>query len=92
MTVSACNQAEHDAAFPDEQLLDRAQAIAEKIAANAPRALRLTKRLLREAQHSRASDVMELSAAFQAIAHETRDHVEAVSALLERRTPAFTGE
>ena len=77
---------------PDAQLLDRALAIAEKIAANAPRALRLTKRLLREAQHSRASDVMELSAAFQAIAHETRDHVEAVSALLEKRTPTFTGD
>lgn len=77
---------------PDDQLLDAALAMAGKIAANPARALRLTKRLLREAQHSRASDVLELSAAFQAIVHETKDHAEAVAAVLEKRPPVFTGE
>lgn len=77
---------------PDEQLLDAALAMAGRIAANPPRALRLTKRLLREAQHSRAHDVLELSAAFQAIVHETGDHAEAVAAILEKRTPSFTGD
>jgi len=76
----------------DDALLDAALTMAAKITANAPRALRLTKRLLREAQHSRASDVLELSAAFQAIAHETADHDEAVAALIEKRAPNFTGE
>jgi enoyl-CoA hydratase/carnithine racemase len=37
-------------------------------------------------------DVLELSAAYQALAHETADHVEAVDALLEKRAPNFTGE
>jgi rubrerythrin len=32
-----------------------------------------------------------MSAAFQAIAHETEDHREAVSAMLEKRDPHFTG-
>jgi 2-(1,2-epoxy-1,2-dihydrophenyl)acetyl-CoA isomerase len=77
---------------PDDDLLDAALALAGRIAANAPRALRLTKRLLREAQHGRAHDVLELSAAFQAIAHETRDHAEAVAAILDKRAPSFTGD
>ncbi|MET0251511.1 MAG: crotonase/enoyl-CoA hydratase family protein [Novosphingobium sp.] len=77
---------------PDEHLLDAALALAGRIAANAPRALRLTKRLLRQAQHNRADDVLELSAAFQAIAHETADHAEAVAAILEKRAPSFTGD
>jgi enoyl-CoA hydratase/carnithine racemase len=75
-----------------DQLMDKAVALAEEIAANSPRALRLTKRLLREAQHGRAGDVLELSAAFQAIIHETADHKEAVNAILEKRSPVFTGD
>ncbi|WP_338466506.1 enoyl-CoA hydratase-related protein [Novosphingobium sp. ZN18A2] len=77
---------------PDGEAVQAAVIMAEKIAANAPRALRLTKRLLREAQHGRADDVLELSAAYQAIVHETKDHYEAVSAILEKRAPVFTGD
>jgi enoyl-CoA hydratase/carnithine racemase len=76
----------------DDELLDRAVAIAERIVCNPPRALRLTKRLLREAQHSRLSDILELSAAYQAIAHETRDNREAIDAFVEKRPPRFTGD
>jgi len=77
---------------PADRLIDEAVALGEKIAANPARALRMTKRLLREAQNQRLSDVLELSAAFQAIAHETADHAEAVDAFLEKRTPNFTGD
>jgi len=76
---------------PDDQLLDEALTLASRIAANPARALRLTKRLLREAQHQRMADILELSAAYQALAHETADHREAVDAFLEKRTPSFTG-
>lgn len=79
-------------AVPADTLIDEAVALGQKIAANPARALRMTKRLLREAQNQRLSDVLELSAAFQAIAHETQDHAEAVDAFLEKRTPVFTGE
>lgn len=77
---------------PDGQLMAEAQKLAERIAVNPPRTVRLAKRLLREAQHGRLSDVLELSAAFQALAHETRDHKEAVDAFTQKRAPNFTGE
>jgi enoyl-CoA hydratase/carnithine racemase len=48
--------------------------------------------LLREAQHSRMSDILELSAAYQAIVHETADNREAINAFVEKRPPVFTGE
>ncbi len=75
----------------DDALFGEAMALAERIAANPARALRLTKRLLREAQTARMSEILELSAAFQALAHETADHGEAVAAFLEKREPRFTG-
>lgn len=77
---------------PDDQLIDAAMEIADRIVCNPPRALRLTKRLLREAQHSRMSDILELSAAYQAIVHETADNKEAINAFVEKRPPVFTGE
>jgi enoyl-CoA hydratase/carnithine racemase len=76
----------------DDKLMDEARALAERVAVNPPRTVRLAKRLLREAQHTRLHDVLELSAAFQALAHETPDHREAVNAFTEKRTPKFTGE
>ena len=76
----------------DDQLMEAAMAMAERIVCNPPRALRLTKRLLREAQHSRMSDILELSAAYQAIVHETADNREAINAFVEKRPPVFTGD
>ncbi len=77
---------------PDEDLLDAAIALAERVIVNPARALRLTKRLLREAQTQTMDSILELSSALQALAHETTDHHEAVDAFLEKRTPHFTGE
>lgn len=77
---------------PQEQLLPEAKALAARIAVNPPRALRMTKRLMREGMHARLDTILELSAAFQGAAHQSRDHEEAVAALLEKRAPVFTGE
>jgi 2-(1,2-epoxy-1,2-dihydrophenyl)acetyl-CoA isomerase len=76
---------------PADSVMTEARALAARIAVNPPRSVRLAKRLLREAQHGRLSDILELSAAFQALAHETADHKEAVDAFMEKRTPVFTG-
>jgi 2-(1,2-epoxy-1,2-dihydrophenyl)acetyl-CoA isomerase len=78
-------------AVAPEKLLDEARALAERVAVNPPRAIRMTKRLLREAQHARYADILELSAAYQAIAHETADNLEAIDAFIEKRPPKFTG-
>lgn len=76
---------------PAELLMKEALAIAGRIVVNPARALRLSKRLLRDGQQQRLSDILELSAAFQALAHETADHVEALDAFLEKPPPKFTG-
>lgn len=75
--------------LPPEDLLPEAQAVAARIAANPRMAVRLTKRLIREAQHSRLDTLLEMSAAFQALVHETNDHREAVDAFIEKRPPVF---
>lgn len=74
-----------------DQLLAAARDMANRIAVNPPQAVRLTKRLLRESEHMRLSTLLEMSAAYQALAHGTRDHREAVDAMLEKRTPNFEG-
>ena len=70
-------------------LMDIAKKMAEKIASNPVHAVRMTKRLLREGQKTDLATLLEMSAAFQALAHATDDHKEAVAALLEKRTPQF---
>lgn len=75
-----------------DQLLPTAHALAARVAANPPQALRMTKKLLREGQHQSLESLLELSAAMQALAHHTRDHHEAVAAMLEKRPPKFVGE
>jgi enoyl-CoA hydratase/carnithine racemase len=74
-----------------EELLPTAQALAGQIAANPPHAVRMAKRLLREGMHTRLDTLLELSAAYQTMSHQTADHVEAVSAFLEKRPAVFGG-
>ncbi|MEE9434757.1 MAG: crotonase/enoyl-CoA hydratase family protein [Sphingorhabdus sp.] len=73
-------------------LLEVAHKIAGKIAANPPHAVRMTKRLLREGQTADLKNILEMSAAMQALAHATKDNEEAINAFLEKRKPNFTGE
>lgn len=75
---------------PAERLLDEAKALAGRIAANPGAVMRMTKRLLREGQQSSLETLLELSAGYQAIAHKTADHREAVTAFIEKRKPKFT--
>ncbi|MFA5496135.1 MAG: crotonase/enoyl-CoA hydratase family protein [Porticoccaceae bacterium] len=74
---------------PHEQLLDEALALAQRIARNPGEALRMTKRLLREGQTSSYPALLEMSASFQAVAHKSGQHREAVMAFIEKRPPVF---
>ena len=76
---------------PADKLMADSNELAQKIAANPPHAVRLTKRLLREAMHTRLDTLLEMAASFQALSHQTADHKEAVAAFLEKRTPVFKG-
>jgi enoyl-CoA hydratase/carnithine racemase len=69
----------------DAQLLPDAQALAARIAANPPAAVRMTKRLLREAQLQRLDNVLELAAAYQALTHGSEEHQDAVASFLAAR-------
>lgn len=75
---------------PLDQLMATAQELAVRISQHASHGLRLTKRLMREALYSRLDTVLELSAVFQAIAHKTPDHSEAVNAFLEKRPARYS--
>jgi enoyl-CoA hydratase/carnithine racemase len=77
---------------PDAELLAKANEIALKIAANPPHAVRMTKRLLREGQTADLKNILEMSAAMQALAHNTADNDEAITAFLGKRSPVFKGD
>ena len=72
-----------------DTLMDEARKLASKIVANPGGVLRMTKRLLREGERSSLESLLELSAGYQAIAHMTTDHHEAVRAFVEKRAPQF---
>jgi enoyl-CoA hydratase/carnithine racemase len=76
---------------PGVVLLERAQELAASFAAKPPQALRLTKRLMKSAQRMELRDFLDHCAVFQGMCHNTEDHLEAVSALLEKRSPSFRG-
>jgi enoyl-CoA hydratase/carnithine racemase len=74
---------------PPEQLPAAAKALAQRIAANPCHALRLAKRLLWEARDMKLQPFLELSAAYQALAHHAPEHHEAVAGFLEKRPARF---
>jgi enoyl-CoA hydratase/carnithine racemase len=74
---------------PASSLMDEARSLARRIAANPGYALRMTKRLIKEGQHVRLDTLLELSASFQALAHTSPDHQEALDAMIEKREPRF---
>jgi len=76
----------------DDKLMDEAMALAKRIAVNPPHALRMGKRLLREGERTSLQTLLDMSASMQALAHKTEDHVEAISAFVEKRQPVFKGK
>ena len=74
---------------PHERLMAEANALAARIVVNPGFALRLTKDLLRQGAKMDLSELLELSASYQALAHKTPQHKEAVRAFVEKRKPKF---
>jgi 2-(1,2-epoxy-1,2-dihydrophenyl)acetyl-CoA isomerase len=75
-----------------ERLMDEAMEIAEDVASRAPRALRMTKALLRQGRDATFDQILEMTASMQALAHLTDDHLEGVTAALEKRAAVFGGK
>lgn len=74
-----------------EALMDEAQALAAKVAAMPPHALRQAKNLMRQGRSTSYDAALEMAANAQALMHVTQDHMEGVDALLEKRAAVFDG-
>jgi enoyl-CoA hydratase/carnithine racemase len=67
-----------------EKLMESAQKLAERIASKPSAALRMTKRLLYMGQKHGLKELLEQSAAYQALCHYSDEHQKALSALLKK--------
>ncbi|HEY0283698.1 MAG TPA: crotonase/enoyl-CoA hydratase family protein [Rhizomicrobium sp.] len=76
---------------PPEMLMNEARGLAAEICRQPPGVLRMTKKLMREALGADLETILERSAAFQAQAHASEDHAEALAAFFEKRDPVFKG-
>jgi enoyl-CoA hydratase/carnithine racemase len=74
------------------ELMVAARTLAARIAANPGTAVRLTKRLIRESDEASFRNLLQSSAAMQALALHSQAHSEAVKAFVEKRTPQFEDE
>ena len=72
-----------------EELNDAAYAMASIISEQPSQALKLSKSLLRRGMSASFHEIMDLSAAYQGILHETEDHIEGINAIIEKRKPKF---
>lgn len=74
---------------PHTELLERAHAVAQEIAAQAPIAVRLSKAAASQSWDMTFEQAMTLAASYQGIAQTTADHEEGVDAMLEKRPPLY---
>jgi 2-(1,2-epoxy-1,2-dihydrophenyl)acetyl-CoA isomerase len=77
---------------PADSLVAEAQAMAERLAAGAPRANAMTKHSLQRSWSIDLDDALEGEARLQGEAGATADHAEGLAAFREKRPPRFTGE
>lgn len=76
---------------PADRLMAEARTLAARIVDKAPHSLRLTKRLMRQAQTTSYDAALDLAASTQSLLHLSDDHREGVAAIIEKRTARFVG-
>ena len=74
-----------------DALMPRVMELAETIATRPPVTARMIKSLFRQSLNTHLHDFLDQCAALQAICHSTDDHMEAVSSILEKRLPTYSG-
>lgn len=81
-----------NAAFPEEEMLDRVLAIAKKIAKKSPIALRETLAALQYAKTASFHEGVKAEAASFGTIFVSEDAKEGISAFIEKREPVFNGK
>jgi len=66
-----------------DNLMQRALEMARRFAAQPPKAVRMTKRLMKMAQRMELKDFLDLCATFQGMCHNEPEHLDAVRRVLE---------
>ncbi|NML17930.1 enoyl-CoA hydratase/isomerase family protein [Azohydromonas caseinilytica] len=74
-----------------EALLERALALAQLIAGNAPLAVQAIKRLSRQTPHLSDADAQQLTELTWGVLRDTADRLEGRQAFAEKRPPVYTG-
>jgi enoyl-CoA hydratase/carnithine racemase len=77
--------------YPDDELLERALTLANRIAGNSPIAVSLIKRAVYQSLGTDLRTSLDLVSSHLAVVQSTEDHAEAVSASREGRKPVFKG-
>jgi E-phenylitaconyl-CoA hydratase len=77
--------------YPAEQLLAEARAIADKIAANAPLAVRAVKHLVHRGADLPLAAAIEAERMAWGVLRNTEDRIEGRTAFKEKRTPVYRG-
>jgi 2-(1,2-epoxy-1,2-dihydrophenyl)acetyl-CoA isomerase len=77
--------------IPHEELETVTMALAQKIAAGPPIAIRLAKMVMRKSLGMDLETSLELAAASESITLTSEDHREGLAAFREKRQPVFTG-
>jgi len=77
---------------PDSELVDYTQALAERIAAKAPIAVKLIRRSVYQSQDVDLRTALDLVASHMGVIMTTNDHKEALAAFREKRPGNFLGK
>ena len=77
---------------PASELMDAARAMASRVTALGPLAVRLAKQALNASANMPLQSGLAFESMIQAVAFESKDKLEGASAFLEKRKPNFTGE
>lgn len=88
----ACRLGMVKVAVPREQVLPKANDVAARIAAAAPLAVRAIKQTLAAERKRLVLEVLDREAELQAELSQTADAREGVMAMMQKRTPNFTGK
>lgn len=79
-------------AVPAEQLDQRVDEFARRLASGASRAIQWSKATINIGLKQLAHSIMDASIGYEALSNYTRDHAIAVKAFREKEAPRFTGE